>query len=117
MTALYATSRAVLFGLAALAVLLGLASLATFGPGSGGLLLVLIGGGGLIVLLFERTRYRSAASERSGDPIGPGGGEPPGALEPRFERTDEVFVDPTSRRRMRVHVDRGSGERRYLAED
>ncbi len=117
MTILHTSSRAVLFGLAALAILLGLASLGAFGPGGGGLILVLIGGGAIIVLLFERIRYRSAASEGSGDPVGPGGGEPPGELEARFEPTDEVFVDPSSSRRMRVHVDRGSGERRYVAED
>jgi hypothetical protein len=37
-------------------------------------------------------------------------------MEPRFQRTSEVFVDPTSGRRMRVWIDPGSGERRYRAE-
>ena len=33
--------------------------------------------------------------------------------DPRFEPTDEVFFDPASRRKVRVHVDRATGERRY----
>ena len=33
--------------------------------------------------------------------------------DPRFQRTDEVFHDPSSGRVTRVHVDPGSGERRY----
>jgi len=37
-------------------------------------------------------------------------------LEPRFRRTDERFVDPTSGHTMRVYVDPRTGERRYLAE-
>ncbi len=99
----------------------------------GGLLLVLAGGAdgvasgiwlivtGSVVLLavvFERTRYRSEHAERTSAPPGPGGGEAPGSpLEPRFQPTDEVFVDPTSRRRMRVWLDPVRGERRYRAED
>jgi hypothetical protein len=114
---LYGTSRAVLFGCAALVILAGLAVLGSVGPGSGGLLFVILGGAAMIVLLFERTRYRSEAAERGGEPIGPGGGEPPGSLEPRFAPTAEVFVDPTSQRRMRVFADPRNGERRYVAED
>ena len=33
-----------------------------------------------------------------------------------WQRTDEVFVDPTTNRRMRVWVD-ASGERHYVAEN
>jgi len=33
-----------------------------------------------------------------------------------WQRTDEVFVDPTSGRRMRVWVDPGDGQRHYVAE-
>jgi hypothetical protein len=33
--------------------------------------------------------------------------------EPRFQRTDEVFHDPASGTVTRVHVDPGTGERRY----
>ena len=76
---------------------------------------------GLVVIvaaLVERRRYRSETADRSGLPIGPGGGEPiDEPLEARFRRTDEVFVDPTSDRRMRVWLDGTSGERRYRAED
>jgi hypothetical protein len=68
--------------------------------------------------LIERARYRSDASDRSRTPAGAGGGEPPGTrLEPRFRRSDEVFIDPTSGQRMRVWTDPVSGERRYVAEE
>jgi hypothetical protein len=71
----------------------------------------------MIGTLIERVRYRSEAADRSGEPHGPGGGEPANAtIEPRFRRSDEVFIDPTSRQTMRVWVDPGSGERRYVAE-
>ena len=78
----------------------------------------LIGAGavGVVAALWERTRYRSEAAERSSARPGPGGGEPDVALEPRFRRTEEVFIDPTSSRVMRVYVDPTSGERRYRAE-
>jgi hypothetical protein len=33
--------------------------------------------------------------------------------EPRFQRTDEVFHDPSSGTVTRVHVDPNTGERRY----
>ena len=33
-----------------------------------------------------------------------------------WERTDEVFVDPTTNRRMRVWVDPRDGARHYVAE-
>jgi len=36
--------------------------------------------------------------------------------DPRFLPTTEIFVDPTSRRLMRVYVDPRTGERRYRAE-
>ena len=72
----------------------------------------------MIGTLIERVRYRSEATDRRGEPHGPGGGEPPGAtIEPRFRRSDEVFIDPTASRTMRVWIDPGSGERRYVAED
>ena len=117
MSVLFGTSRALLLGCAALLILAGVALLGSIGPGSGGLMFVILGGAAMVVLLFERTRYRSEAAERGGQPIGPGGGEPPGALEPRFAPTTEVFVDPTSQRRMRVFADPRTGERRYVAED
>ncbi len=69
-------------------------------------------------VLLERVRYRSLHAERTLDPPGPGGGETESStLEPRFRPTDEVFVDPTSGRTMRVWLDPARGERRYRAED
>jgi hypothetical protein len=102
-----------------LLVLGGLASVSVEdAPGPVGLWLVI---GGLVLIIaaiVERWRYRSESAERSGLPIGPGGGEPIGEpFDSRFRRTDEVFVDPTSGRRMRVWLDGTSGERRYRAED
>lgn len=82
-----------------------------------GLWLVVMGGVLLIAGVLERTRYRSEAAERAQEPSGPGGGETAGEVEARFRPTDEVFVDPTSQRRMRVLLDVRSGERRYVAED
>jgi hypothetical protein len=116
-TVLHGVSRAILIGFAALLFLAGLAGLIGGGPRGDPLILLVIGATGVVILLFERTRYRSAATDRHGEPAGPGGGEPSGALDPRFERTNEVFVDPTSGRRMRVHLDSRTGERRYRAED
>lgn len=72
----------------------------------------------IVAAAVERWRYRSETAERDGLPVGPGGGEPTAeALEGRFRRTEEVFVDPTSGRRMRVWLDGVTGERRYRAED
>jgi hypothetical protein len=80
-----------------------------------------VGASGLVIMgatLVVRVRYRSDATDRAGEAAGPAGGEPLGTrLDPRFHRSDEVFVDPTSGHRMRVWLDPTSGERRYLAED
>lgn len=38
-------------------------------------------------------------------------------LDPRFQRTDEIFTDPATRRVTRVYVDPASGERRYIPEE
>lgn len=96
----------------------------------GGVTLAFVGGGAfiwatiwmvasgsvlVIAALVEITRYRSEAAEGGHFQPGPGGGETV-TPEPRFRRTDEVFVDPTSQRRMRVFADPNTGERRYLAE-
>lgn len=103
----------VLLMLAGIGVIVGL-------PGAGGLAgLQLVGFGAFLVVVvaIERHRYRSDAAERSNAAIGPGGGEPTDApLEPRFRPTAEVFMDPTSGRRMRVLIDPSNGERRYVAE-
>jgi hypothetical protein len=116
------------FGLARILVLAfgltmavgGLFLIAVEGPALSitGLWLVGIGIAFMIGTLIERVRYRSEATDRRGAPTGPGGGEPIGArIEPRFRRSDEVFIDPTSSRTMRVWIDPGNGERRYVAEE
>ena len=69
----------------------------------------------MAAVILERTRYRSLHAERTGDIHGPGGGEP-AAPEPRFQPTDERFVDPTTHVAMRVWMDPASGERRYVPE-
>jgi hypothetical protein len=80
-----------------------------------GLWLVFTGGVLAVAAVLERTRYRSETAERLHEAPGPGGGETE-AVEPRFRPTDEVFIDPTSGRRMRVLLDPRTGERRYIAE-
>jgi hypothetical protein len=84
--------------------------------GLGGIWLVIGGTVLLIGVIVETSRYRSQAAEQAKLSPGPGGGET-GPLEPRFRPTDEIFVDPTSSRRMRVYVDARTGERRYVAEN
>ena len=105
--------------LGALMVLGGLATVSEGGTqaAAGGLWLVVVGMVLIIAAVVERRRYRSESAERGSLPVGPGGGEPIGEpLEGRFERTGEVFVDPTSQRQMRVWLDRATGERLYQAE-
>ena len=82
-----------------------------------GIWTTVVGAAILIALVVERNRYRSDEADRSFEAVGPGGGEPAGSLESRFRPTPETFVDPTTGRRMRVHVDSRSGERRYVAEE
>jgi len=108
--------RAAMFVVGALFILGGFGLLTLGGPvAAEGLWLVAIGGGLMIVAALERRRYRSEAAERANEPIGPGGGETE-RVEPRFRPTPEIFVDPTSGRRMRVMIDPATGERRYIAE-
>jgi len=96
-------------------MILGIAAIP--GPDTvGALIMVAMGGGLVVITVLERQRYRSAEAERGGAAPGPGGGETGGAVDARFQPTAEVFVDPTTGRRMRVLVDPGSGERRYVAE-
>lgn len=108
----------ILFGLTM--VLAGLAIMVAAGRGTF-ITGLWIGGFGVALIvgaLLERIRYRSDATDRQRMAVGPGGGEPVGTrLEPRFRRSDEIFVDPTSGQRMRVWLDPTSGERRYLVED
>jgi hypothetical protein len=83
-----------------------------------GLITLAIGAGLMVAALVERVRYRSADSERLASPPGPGGGEPTDRpMEPRFQRTEERFVDPTTAHTMRVWLDPATGERRYRAEE
>jgi hypothetical protein len=109
--------RVVIGTIGALLLLAGLALVFVVGPiaGLGGAWLIIGGAVLLIGVLIESSRYRSQAAEHAKLTPGPGGGET-GPLEPRFSPTSEVFVDPTSDRRMRVYVDARTGERRYVAE-
>ncbi len=111
--------RALLILAGVLALFVGLLLMTTGGiAGAGGLWLVGTGAILLLAVAFERSRYRGEHAERGADVPGPGGGEPLDAhLEPRFRRTEEVFEDPTSHRRMRVWQDPRTGERRYRAEE
>ena len=113
-------ARLLVLGIGVVVVILGLWLIVLpGGAGSVAGLYTVIGGLALIVgALIERVRYRSEATDRDGTPAGPAGGEPTNAtIEPRFRRTDEVFVDPTTQQRMRVWLDASSGERRYRTED
>jgi hypothetical protein len=111
------TTRLVLGTVGILMVLAGLGGVALGGSvATGGLWLTILGAVLIVVVVLERQRYRSDEADRAFEPIGPGGGEPPGQLEPRFRATDERFVDPTTGHQMRVYVDPRTGERRYQAE-
>jgi hypothetical protein len=103
----------VLFGVC---VMLGGIGLTTVSPVVG-LPWVLMGGIIVVIVAIERQRYRSAAAEKTNAPVGPGGGERRGEIiEPRFQTTGEVFIDPSTGHQMRVLVDPATGERRYVAE-
>ncbi len=101
-----------------LAMLLGLGIIVGFSDGLGlvGLQMVAFGAFLVVIVTIERHRYRSAEAEKRNDPVGPGGGEPVGALDARFKPTSELFIDPSSNQRMRVLIDPSTGERRYIAE-
>jgi hypothetical protein len=108
--------RMVIGACAALLFLGGIVLIAAGGAAiASGVWLVIVGGTGIVAIALERSRYRSEAAERLSAPAGPGGGED-GALESRFQRTEEAFIDPTSGRLMRVWLDPMTGERRYRAE-
>jgi hypothetical protein len=83
----------------------------------GGLVLIVIGVGGVVAIVVERMRFRSERAEPAPQLSRSAGGDPVAEpLEPAFRATDEVFVDPTSGRRMRVWHDPSTGERRYRPE-
>ncbi len=102
----------------ALLFLGGLGAITTGDAGGAATGVWLLVGGSILILAvaLERARYRSESADRAGEPVGPGGGEPADAIEPRFQRTEEVFIDPSSGRRMRGFNDPRTGERRYRAE-
>ena len=85
------------------------------GSWAGGAWAIVAGAVAITAVVLERSRYRSEAAERAGDP-GPGGGEPAVPSAP-FAATDERFVDPTTGRRLRVYLDTATGERRYYADE
>lgn len=60
---------------------------------------LLLGLVGVVVVLYERRRY---------------GSDQAAGTESRFRPTEEVFLDPSTGQRMRVHVDPESGDRQYL---
>ncbi|HEX5451163.1 MAG TPA: hypothetical protein VFW86_02125 [Candidatus Limnocylindrales bacterium] len=89
----------VLIGIAgALALLGGVLAFATR-PGLGALWLFVTGAVLLIVAVYEEARYRTRAGRAD-----------------RFQRTDEVFRDPTSGELTRVWIDPTTGERDYRPE-
>jgi hypothetical protein len=107
-------------GVAAVATLIflgGIVGLAAGGQATAaGSWALIVGGAGILAVTLERGRYRSEQAEHASAPTGPGGGETDGPLEGRFQRTAELFVDPTTGHRMRVWIDPTTGERRYRAE-
>ncbi len=109
----------ILIGLMLVAFGLWIAFVANEGQLGLVLLGLLTAGFGVImigVLAMERLRYHSAAAEVPRKVGAPGGEPSETPLEPRFRPTDEVFVDPTSGKTMRVFNDPATGERRYRVE-
>jgi len=114
---LFTTLRVIVAAGAALLVVAGLGVIAMGGlPGLNGLWLVAMGAIGLVAVALERTRYRSEDAERRGQDPGAAGAED-APLDSRFRSTDERFVDPTTRRSVRVWIDPSSGERRYRLDE
>ncbi len=111
-----AAARVILAVIGVILVAVGILVIAA-GQVLSGLYALVVGAVIIVALLYERGRYRSIDAEVRNDAPGPGGGEPRGALPPTFRPTDEVFVDPTSGHRMRVYLEAGTGNRRYMAED
>ncbi len=84
----------------------------------------------ILIALYEQARYRAPAGETPAA-TAPGGrgavppDQPPWSTPGRpaadrglagYQRTDEVFDDPTTGRRLRVWFDPTTGERRYVPE-
>ena len=81
-----------------------------------GFWLLVMGGVGLLAVTFERMRYRSETAELTGEAPGAAGIDD-GPPDPRFQPTPERFIDPTTRRRLRVWIDPSTGERRYRPDE
>lgn len=114
---MFGTIRIVVGVVSALFLLIGLFMVVGGGPPVvTGLWLLAMGGAGLVVVAFERVRYRSEAAEISGEPAGVAGVDD-GPADARFTPTEERFIDPTTRRRLRVWVDEATGERRYRPDE
>lgn len=111
--------RGLVLVLGALIAVGGLAGIAFGGQSAvAGVWGVVVGLVMVAAALLERSRYRSSQAEVSSEAPGPGGGEPTDRpMEPRFRRTEERFIDPTTQTPMRVWLDPDTGERRYRAED
>jgi hypothetical protein len=114
---MFGALRIVIAAVSALLMLAGLFAVVGGGPPAlTGIWLLLLGSVGLLAMAFERTRYRSETAELTGEHAGPAGidTDPP---DPRFVATEERFIDPTTRRRLRVWMDPASGERRYRPDE
>ena len=112
-----AAARVILAVIGAISIVAGLLIIGVGGQVLSGLYALGVGAVLIFALLYERGRYRSIEADVHNDAPGPGGGEPPGVMPPGFRPTDEVFIDPSSGRRMRVYLQPATGSRRYMAED
>ncbi len=111
-------ARGLIGGTGVVLVLLAIAFLGIAGPAADLFTALFLFVPGVLLVgavLLERVRYRSLHAERTGDRAGPGGGET-AHPDARFQPTGEVFVDPTTRVRMRVWLDPATGDRRYVPE-
>ena len=109
-TGLSALMRGALGVVGGLGFLLGIAAILLKEPVSG--LWILVPSVVLIlVALYEQGRYRAHASGRAG-----GGAAPAPPAVGGYQRTDEVFDDPTTGRRLRVWFDPATGDRHYEPE-
>ena len=108
----------ILVGIGSLLLLLvGFVLLVFGGPiAFSGLWFMVLGAVGLVAVGFERSRYRPAGGETTWSSLGAAGAHE-GSVEPRFRPTDERFVDPTTRQRLRVWSDPATGERLYRLDE
>ena len=107
--------RIVIGVIGALMVLGGVAGIVAGQPAAG-VWAIVLGCVAIAAVALERSRYRSEATERSAGDPGPGGGEPSKPAAP-FRPTEELFIDPTSGKRLRVYLNSATGERRYYVDE